>query len=181
MISKHKLTCLNYCCHLECEVSVKVRFHLLKTTPPLSSTYKTNQNRHKYVSKYKLFTCRHCLMMFFYVCVLNQHGVQRDTVWVHRHEYFCPEWTERRFSQTDILSVSPIITETRTQSCSRQLTVGSIAKPTGGTYPHTHWDTHSRTHLSQIRTQKSTSWTGCLGKGVDKIFCGLFLGAAELR
>ena len=29
--------------------------------------------------------------------------------------------------------------------------------------------------MSQILTQKSTSWTACLGKGVDKIFCGPFL------
>lgn len=42
--------------------------------------------------------------------------------------FVCPEWTERRFRQADILSASPIITETHTQSCSRQLTVGRIAK-----------------------------------------------------
>lgn len=81
--------------------------------------------------------------------------------------------------QTDILSVSPIITETRTQSCSRQLTVGSIAKSAGGMLTHSH--SHRHTLVSQILTQKSTSWTGCLGKGVDKIFPGRFLGAAKLH
>lgn len=85
------------------------------------------------------------------------------------------------FSQTGILSASPIITETGTQSRSLQLTVGSIAKSAGGTLTNSHPYTHTHTLVSQILTQKSTSWTACLGKGVDKIFCGLFLGAVELR
>lgn len=48
------------------------------------------------------------------------------------------------------LSVSPIITETGTQSCSRQLTVSSIAKSAGGmlTYSHAYtlMQTNTLTH-----------------------------------
>lgn len=58
----------------------------------------------------------------------------------------CPEWMQRLFRQTDILSASPIITETGTQSCSRQLTVGSIAKSAGGMLTRSHACTLARTH-----------------------------------
>lgn len=74
--------------------------------------------------------------------------------------FVCPEWTEkwleRRCRQTDILSVSPIITETRSQSCSRQLTVGSIAKTAGGllTCLQTYTQAHTHTRVPDSNTEK---------------------------
>lgn len=66
--------------------------------------------------------------MLFYFQPWNSWGIKI---------LFCYVCHER---QTDILSVAPIITETGTQSCLRQLTVGSIAKSAGGmlTYPRAY-------------------------------------------
>ena len=67
----------------------------------------------------------------------------------------CPERMEGLFRQTDVLSASPIITETGTQSCSRQFAVGSIAKSAGGMLTYTHEQTHTKTH-THIHTHTHT-------------------------
>lgn len=66
-----------------------------------------------------------------YLCV----KVGTGTKTLRRHE---------RVSQTDILSLCPIITEAGTQPRSCQLTVSSIAESAGGTLPCAH--THAREH-----------------------------------